>query len=690
MRRDTERPIMIGIPRWWQPVIATAALALAVDTTRYLRRDDWLAPDAEPIAGLLLGATLYALILGVPALTAWVIAARGTHSAGRIAVAAAMGAAAGAAILVLIGSAAGGMRGPLYAALAALLVCYPLAWGTCTVRLARPGLIAAAMTGAPLVGTVALISFHHLFLFESNRFSASLAAAGLLSGVTVVAVLVAGQANQVAKSVAVACVLLMAAAAPLLVDGVPARGQNDIAVDETITRPNLLLIVSDTLRADYTSVHGGPVPTPWMENLAARGLMFEQAYSLAPWTLPSMIGMFASQHPPGPNPEATEEETLRGVFLHTVPRTQQTLAERMHREGYATAAFVGNALLDRQTGVLRGFDTIKARAQAWPYTQTRGGLLARTPLMHDAFARWLPSVAPTRRIDTTGILTGYGRAWLARQTGEAPFFLYVHYMDPHAPYTPPPAYQVGTHAWPYTTDTPPLDQQGRPLSPEQRSYVADYAGEIRYVDAAASLLMSALDDRVAETIVVFTSDHGEEFWDHGGALHGHTLFQELIHVPWIIHGPGIPPRRVTEPISHIDLMPTLAGLLGIPGDPDWRGNDLSNWVMDASRTPAQAPVFANSTMHRAPTGPLQAVVDGRLKRIRSLAGRGLWMFDLIEDPRERHNLEPDIGSRAKTLDSLLNDWQDSFAATFDQLQPDATDEALFQERLEQMEALGYL
>ena len=679
----------IIIPRWWQPALIASSVLIYADTARYLRRDDWISPNAEGIEGILIASVVYLLITGALAFLFHWVSMRAKPSARVTTLASAFGAGAGACVIIALASLAEGMRLPIYGAIAGIVVLTAVVWAVLSILTARPGVLTVAFTGGPLAAAVALAAFQHPFLFDDNRALNSLAASSIYALVTMAAALLAGRGQATARAAAIAVVLVIAGRLPAMIAGIAEIGEAD---ETTIAddRPNLLFIVSDTLRADYCSVNGGPVPTPWLERLAVRGAHFEQAYSLAPWTLPSMIGMFASTYPPSFEAGDSKEESLRGLFSFSVPMEQLTLAERLQHEGYDTAAFVGNALIDQQTGILRGFGVAKARARAWPYTRTRAGVLARAPLLHDAVSVVAPALAPERRIDTTGILTGYARKWLFQRDESRPFFLFIHYMDPHAPYTPPPAYRLSSVGWPFDADPPLSDHTGRALSRDQLQYVADYAGEIRYVDASAGTLLEGTGDAAGNTLIVFTSDHGEEFWDHGGVLHGHTLYQEQIHVPLIITGPGVAERRITEPVSHIDLIPTIAGLLGQPQESSWRGRNRAAWLRGEAAPDFLPPVFAQSTMLRHETEPLQAVIDGDLKRIRSKAPVPGWLFDLADDPGELLNLEDSDPEAAASLDSTLDAWERSFPSTFREWAGDSPNEALMQERLEQMEALGYL
>lgn len=460
-------------------------------------------------------------------------------------------------------------------------------------------------------------------------------------------------------------------------------------------RPNVVLVVADTLRADLMRLYGGPVPMPRIEALAERGAVFDRAYSLAPWTPPSMTGLFTSQYPPGLTPGAPAEAWLDQLWRYDVPRERQTPAEMLRERGYRTGAIQANALLTALDGMNEGFET---RAFSHPMLLRPGGFFAHLPFLRDALASLCPLLAPVRPQDTSSALTRYAKAYINRHASE-PFFLWVHYMDPHAPYDPPPEYRAAPGPWPFFHPFPggerwdiPIVGRGFDVSEPDRAYVRClYEGEMRHVDACIGDLLDCLD--VADlrdcTYVCFLADHGEELWEHGEWGHGQSLFEELLHVPLVIVGPGVQPRRIAHPVSLIDVLPTLAELAGFDRDPSWCGTDLTPVLRDNAALPPDRPVFALATSNKAWPEPLQMVRLGSEKLIRE-AGSGLCrLYDLGEDPGETTDLADRRPERKKALEAFLLNWLDTFPNAFD-IETTPDENARRDSVRQQLDAMGYL
>jgi choline-sulfatase len=307
-------------------------------------------------------------------------------------------------------------------------------------------------------------------------------------------------------------------------------------------RPNLVWIVVDTQRADRTTPYGYPRPTtPNLARLAARGVRFEQAYATSSWTWPSTASLFT-----GRLPEAHGVVDFRSCYLAD---ELETLAEALQDEGWTTAGFSGNPLI----GPARGFD--------------------------QGFERF----EVTRLCAKGGEVVPPALAWLDRHRQHR-FFLYVHLHDPHVPHTPreedlerlakgrrfsPMLMQGRTYelrgASAHTEDDRPrpelLLERG-----EARWYSDVYDACVATGDHWVGVLLDQLDawDLTDETVVAYTSDHGEELLDHGMLNHNHELWEELVRVPLVLAGPGIPVGETRPvPVSNRHLSRTLAGRLGV-------------------------------------------------------------------------------------------------------------------------------
>jgi len=308
--------------------------------------------------------------------------------------------------------------------------------------------------------------------------------------------------------------------------------------------PDVLLVVVDTLRADHLGTYGFDAKvSPNVDALAARGVVFERAIAASARTTPShaslMTSRFVAHHAVG---ERNGTTRLDG---------EETLALRLQAAGYATAAFVGNINLRRRVGLAAGFD-----------------------LYDDE----LPDAEPNRPQffeRTAEKTTERALAWLAEQ-GEGPIFLWVHYQDPHGPYTPPPPFDAGFSEPAKAGEAPlpvlenDIGKQGIPayqrFDDEHRpgEYRRRYAGEIAFFDASLGQLLAAFEARGRPAVIAFTADHGESLGEGGyWFAHGHASTPDLGRIPLVLVAPGLAPGRRGELVHHVDVMPTLLELAGV-------------------------------------------------------------------------------------------------------------------------------
>ena len=305
--------------------------------------------------------------------------------------------------------------------------------------------------------------------------------------------------------------------------------------------PNVLILSIDTLRADRLGCYGHARGTsPNLDALAARGVLFERAYSSAPWTLPSYASLFTGLSPADHRAGVvTEREDRFGTDELAQRKTTEllrpdvrTLAEAAREAGWWTAGFYCNPYIGAGAGVDRGFDR-------WERYQ------------HGAKA---------------GVERA--QAWIAAH-GARPWLVFLHLIDPHMPYAPPAPFdrQFAGVSVDDLADWPPTLSALRGGADEAtRKLCSDlYDGEVAYADAQLGRLLEALrlSGELDNTIVVLHSDHGEEFWEHGGCDHGHAMHEELLRVPFVLSWPGrVEPRRVSARVRTLDLYPTLSELLG--------------------------------------------------------------------------------------------------------------------------------
>ncbi len=385
----------------------------------------------------------------------------------------------------------------------------------------------------------------------------------------------------------------------------------------------VILISIDTLRADHLGAYGYSRPTsPTLDALAAQGARFTNCVAVSPWTLPSHVSMFTGLYPSHNGVTGTGTELKRHV---------RTLVDLLSQRDFATGAVIAADLVLPCRRCRSGFDSVTYFE--WKAEPGSEG----------------PSI-----LDTGEDVTEAAIRWLDKN-GEHDFFLFLHYYDLHSDYAPKETFaravgakmenpQAGSHEYLLRhRDTGNL----RPEEVEQAA--ALYDGEIRKVDSLLKEVLAFVKRRGwwDKTLIVVTSDHGEEFQEHGGLLHGRKMYEELLHVPLIIKGPGIPAGKVVPAVvQHTDIAPTILAATGTPLPEGLDGRSLLELVAGRERSwknqaVAEADHFHRKQMARAES--LKLIVD------RSGA---VELYDLESDPAEQTNLaaaRPTAVARLKRL-----------------------------------------
>ncbi|WP_434415409.1 sulfatase-like hydrolase/transferase [Nannocystis pusilla] len=376
-------------------------------------------------------------------------------------------------------------------------------------------------------------------------------------------------------------------------------------VDRRERKPrDLIVLAVEGARADdlLGVLLGGP-RFPAVERLAAESLVFERAYAVSPWAVPTHAALLSSVPPPG-------HATVRGTF---VADGQVLLPELLDRAGYYGVAVAANADFNAERGLIQGLDHVRNMTQG-----TGSGKDARSVV----------------------------RAALEAIAGRpAPRFVYADMTDPQAPYDPPREHVGGppppdaplphlTHLWLGRV------RAGRVVAePAQRDYVRRlYRGELQVVDAALADLLAAMEEQggLDEAALVLVGLHGEEFFEHGGALHGFSLHEESLRVPLVIRAPALlAPGRVTAPVDLLDLAPTLADLLGLPFPPQWQGDSLVPLIDDPQPPPRLVVAYLGDGARAAVLGDYKLIVGSGRDAQR--------LYDLAADPGETRDLEGDGG-----------------------------------------------
>ncbi len=496
-------------------------------------------------------------------------------------------------------------------------------------------------------------------------------------------------------------------------------------------KPNILLITIDTWRADRLR----PDLTPNLNALATSGVTFTNARSAAPLTLPSHTTILTGLLPPA---HGVHEN---GTIL---AESHPTIARLLKEQGYQTAAFIGAFVLDRRFGLARGFDTYDDRIPRDPAATDRFDAERPASAVVDAALAWLASSEPTVDVPDQALGASPpapgtsppapgtsrpapgtsppapgtsppapgtpppapGTSHPASSTSHpapgtshpapgtshpapgtshpapgtshpapgtshpapgtshpapstqhpAPFFLWIHLYDPHAPY---------------------IDHERRGANDHER-----YNGEVAYVDAQIGRVFARLRDahHWEHTTIIVAGDHGEGLGDHGERTHGLLLYDATLRVPLVIEGPGQKAERRNEPVSLVDIAPTMMALAGIEPSAAMTGRNLLDANGVTTRRGTDPEIYAETDYpHVAGWSPLQALTDGRWKAIR--AGGETEVYDLANDPVELKNVAAGQASTASAMAARIETIRTRTS------QPAASISAEAQERLR---ALGYV
>lgn len=351
----------------------------------------------------------------------------------------------------------------------------------------------------------------------------------------------------------------------------------------------LVVITLDTTRADRLSPYGDmDISLPSIERLAREGVVFDDATTSVPLTLPSHTSLFTGLLPP--------DHGVRDNADPPLADSKTTLAETLRAKGFHTGAFVGSVVLDPDRGLKQGFEVYHG-VETGPPSGPQGRRRRGDAVVDDAI-KWLDTV------------------------GDAPFFLWAHLYDAHRPYAPPEPY---------------ASTYGHDL----------YLGEIAFDDAQVGRLLTALERRhvLDRTVVVVAGDHGESLGEHGERDHGVFVYENVLRVPLIIRAPSIRATRVGSAVRLIDVMPTVLDLLQISAPPTDGASMVD--LMTGRRSDVKRQIYAESLYpERFGWSGLRALRDGQYKFIDAPRPE---LYDLAADPFEETNL---YASRRALADSL--------------------------------------
>jgi arylsulfatase A-like enzyme len=423
-------------------------------------------------------------------------------------------------------------------------------------------------------------------------------------------------------------------------------------------KPNVILISIDTLRADHLGCYGYSRPTsPVLDKFASEGVLFEDVSATSPWTLPSHGSLLTGLYP-----------NLNGLRSHRdcLANGVLTMAEVFSKSGFLTAAIVNSMNLGRKFGLDRGFNH-------FTYVKENVGQVEPSEVETEAFE------------------------WLSKH-GNKPFFLFLHYYDVHSDYRSLPRYEK-EFIRPYNGiadgSTAQLRRHRRrqfSLNQVDAEHLIDlYDASIRQMDDGLGRLFDLLETHrlLDHTFIVITSDHGEEFLEHGDVLHGRTYFQEVIQVPLLLRGPDIPKsKRIKHMASLVDVMPTILSLLDIPKPTSLDGIDLAPLWQDSDSEPPRRFIFAeadhNTVIQNKMVNDIKRMVrHPRYKFHYDRVTMEKQLYDLSNDPKEKVNVAREHSAIADLLFLQLQ----NFTSVTNTGQPAPP---LSPEEMNRLKSLGYL
>jgi len=439
-------------------------------------------------------------------------------------------------------------------------------------------------------------------------------------------------------------------------------------------RPDVVfLIVVDTLRPDRLSCYGySEITTSNIDMLAREGVRFEQAQSVASWTIPSMGSMLTSLYPTqlglveqkAPSGTRFEWQERREQNASSIPLWERTLAEVLQDEGFHTAAFVNQPGLITGEGFMQGFDD-------WYYPVTPDTIRRREPGERIALPEWPPLLGQAAVADLA--LVRKFDEWLGEHTQEK-LFVWLHLLTPHRPYNPPQGFEL--------------------VPQDQATSSQKYDGELRFVDALMGHVLASIEKRVGWTrpLIVFTSDHGEALGEHGMFDHGHSLHREVIHVPLIMTAKALPAGRVVDPtVRTIDILPTILDLLdfGSLAPQDIRGSSLLPLIDGGN---ADLFVYSEAMLYGSTE---RSVIAGNYKLMYDEQDDQYALYDTHTDRAEKRNVIGVHRPRAVKMQTLLSDLHGNLVGDYRQRRAGVeADSTASQEEarrlLKAMRSLGYL
>ena len=394
---------------------------------------------------------------------------------------------------------------------------------------------------------------------------------------------------------------------------------------------NILLISIDTLRADYLGCYGCPRKTPVIDSIAATGFVFESMFTSSSTTFPAHVSLMTSLYP---------RDCRNGYYLR---ESVTTLAEVLGKNGYQCMAFVSALPLDKKFNLDQGFNIYNS-----DFSSCKGSMiLADNKWFTHDFQVFDCTAGETNQRVLTALKT---------EERKTPYFLWVHYFDPHLPYVPPKGYydpaKVTRTYFPYFYN---------PSKADLTSLHELYGGEVQFVDTQIEGLLKGLAElgMMDDTIVVLVADHGENLYDHDGYLdHSQVVYDTVMRIPCIIQLPGWKGRHCSNLVSIMDIMPTLLDLVDI----SYTGNLEGYSLVGLMEKDHQVPVISYVTCETNDFGLKDdeqtiALRTGTMKYIRNNWRQGKDIFFAIDrDPHEKHPIKNADTPEKRQLVAWYREW----------------------------------
>ena len=523
-------------------------------------------------------------------------------------------------------------------------------------------LVMALLTSIPWVLGIGIYSYWHLVSVGGQPMSTGLMVVGVALLVAFVLAAIRNATVMVCLCVILSMGTVGLVSAPTFqpADRAPSKGALSNLPDGT--PKHILFVVSDTLRRDALSCYNpDTLATPNIDGLAQDSVLFKFAYAPAPWTTPSMVSMMTGLWP-------VEHGVMdQGPLADEV----ETLAEQLSKTHHTGAIGLNPMLRPEMAGLDQGFAEIDWQPRAERRKSYLGSRL---------IARFFPGRWPYT-VDTTQ-LTDQAIAWYSKMDPADASFLWLHYFDPHDDYVPPEGYMPegkapeGIPGHHFRGALQGIRTGHRAKDPESRDWFHKlYLGEVQYVDHEVGRLMEYLKAQglYKDMLIVFVSDHGEEFWEHNNYGHGHNLYGESIDVPLMIKVPGYADagRVVEHRVSTVAVGPTLIALTG-------QGDEERNLLnVNGDQT-----VYASASLYYEPQ--LCVIQDG-WKLIRWVSSDREALYHLDADPGELNDLAATHPERVTVLSRLLDAYHEAAIDT-----AEAQGAELDPSIKEQLQGLGYL